>query len=78
MKHLPNNADQPAYPFDAGDVVFTGLSKREEFAKAAMQGLLANYREYGMYGNSESSPMVAYQAVQCADETLAELERTKR
>ena len=33
MKTL-TDADQPAFPIDCGEVVFTGLTKREEFAKS--------------------------------------------
>jgi hypothetical protein len=72
MKHLPNNADQPSYPIDTEDVVFTGLSKREEFAKAAMSGLLA------FPGQGKDEALIASLAVRCADASLAELERTKR
>jgi hypothetical protein len=72
------NGDLPAMPVrgncvDAsgaycGDVVYSsGLTKREQFAMAAMQGLLA---KYGTYSDVSSD------AVKCADSLLAELERT--
>ena len=51
---------------------------RAMIAAMAMQGLLVNYKEHGMYGNSEGYPMVAMQAVQCADELITELEKPKQ
>ncbi len=43
------NADKPAFPFDKCDcelchniIIELGLTKREEFARSAMQGILAN------------------------------------
>lgn len=40
------NADRPAMPIECEIVdksgSYTGLTKREEFAKSAMQGLLSN------------------------------------
>ena len=47
--------------------VTIGLTKREQFAGMAMQGILAN--------SSNSMSYVARDAVQMADELLAELER---
>lgn len=49
-----------------------GLSKREMFAMAAMQGLLVNAGRNGYEVDT-----VQKQAVICADMLLAELERTK-
>lgn len=46
-----------------------GLTKREQFAMAAMQGILAN--------SSNSMSYAARDAVLMADELLAELEKSK-
>ena len=46
--------------------VTIGLTKREQFAMAAMQGLLA---KYGVYSD------VATDSTQCADALLAELDK---
>lgn len=59
------NADEPAFPFEH----CTGLTKREEFAKAAMQGILANPEYRG--------DVVDY-AICKADEMLAELEKEEK
>lgn len=69
-----NNGDLPAMPlereaelassFNAADTY--GLTKREQFAMAAMQGLLA---KYGVYSDA------ATDAVRCADALLAELDK---
>jgi hypothetical protein len=78
------NGDLPAMPVrgncvDAsgaycGDVVYSaGLSKRERFAMAAMQGLLASLTA----DDSLSPKELARSAVVNADALLAELERTK-
>jgi hypothetical protein len=75
------NADLPAMPITSepypagaiptGRLVACGLSKREQFAMAAMQGLAA---ESGRYQGPSD---MAHDAVRLADELLAELERTK-
>lgn len=75
-----NNADRPAMPFQevtgmvggvpTGYKNHVGLTKREQFAMAAMQGLLA--KNDGRMANN-----VALQAVQNADALLAELEKAK-
>jgi hypothetical protein len=74
-----NNADRPAMPFQevtgmvggvpTGYKNHVGLTKREKFAMAAMQGILNN----GIYTFADC----AKDAVQYADALLAELERTK-
>lgn len=86
------NADMPAMPVDrcdagaieAGIQVFSGITKREMMAMAAMQGILSNGG-----GVIQSSPMsgwswcnsdeclLAQVSVVCADALLAELECTK-
>ena len=72
------NGDLPAMPvsYETGMMAAyskaesVGLSKREMFAMAAMQGLLAH--------ESDRAPkFIAVDAVIVADELLAELERTK-
>ena len=74
------NADVPAMPVDRCDAdaiesgiqVFSGMTKREMIAMAAMHGMLANssarYADY---------KYMAQNAVTAADALLAELERTK-
>lgn len=56
-----------------GTAVSFGLTKREMFAMAAMQGLLSSLAE----GENPSCAEVASCAVAAADALLAELERTK-
>jgi len=77
-----NNADRPAKPFQevtgmvggvpTGYKNHIGLTKREQFAMAAMQGLLAKH------GDDDYSPAsIAEYAVKHAECLLAELERAK-
>ncbi len=79
------NGDLPAAPTIYADMAAngqreiycdqTGLTKREQFAMAAMQGLTANA---GANLTSDSFHVsAAVKAVKCADALLAELERTK-
>lgn len=68
-----NNEDMPAAPItkdtESMDGAFlVGLTKREEFAKAAMHGLLS------FYGDGQEWDLTAREAVACADAILAELE----
>lgn len=58
-----NNGDKPAFATDRWS---EGLTKREYFAAAAMQGLLA--------GDEHYIPTVAEYAVKFADAVLAELD----
>jgi len=51
------------------DVLYPGLSKREMFAMAAMQGLTSSVSEYSKFHE------LATDAVSIADALLAELER---
>lgn len=53
------------------------LTKREEFVKAAMQGLCAALKDYGpgTFDNSEL-PDIAQDAIGIADETLNQLRQT--
>jgi hypothetical protein len=67
------NADEPTCPLTSmSEYNHAGLTKREEFTKAAMQGLAAN----GQYSMNTAAG-IANEAIQIADATLAELERTK-
>ena len=86
------NGDMPAMPVDrcdadaieAGIQVFSGLTKREMMAMAAMQGILSNgngvIQSSTMSGwswcNSDEH-LLAQVSVSCADALLAELERAK-
>lgn len=78
------NADMPAMPIpddsESGGSLpsahidengANGLTKREEFAKAAMQGLCAN----SIPGRHNIPENLAHEAVNYADALLAELER---
>lgn len=59
-----------------GNRIWTrGLSRREEFAKAAMTGLLAQETADNRYATKE---YLVRDAVQLADALLAELERTAK
>ena len=70
------NGDLPAMPIELNGfglyepAAYTGLTKREQFAMAAMQGILA-------CDNSEFTHIAAQRAVEFANALLAELERTK-
>jgi hypothetical protein len=72
------NGNLPAMPIElSGFGQFapeshTGLTKREQFAMAAMQGLLVNMGRNGL----DSVKQVAEHASAAADALLAELERT--
>ena len=82
-----NNGDLPAMPsgvlqdsHNCGEYPLnTGLTKREQFAMAAMQGLLSG--QNGSANLYESAPdwvrNVSEASVEFADALLAELERTK-
>ena len=75
------NGDLPAMPcgvlqdgHNCGEYPLNiGLTKREQFAMAAMQGLLVNMGRNGL----DSVKQVSDIAVAAADALLAELERTK-
>lgn len=79
------NADLPAMPIseeetdrvDAGVKVYTGLTKREMFAMAAMQGLLANEHALQRGIEFQAKCPLSEQAVNMADALLDALERTK-
>lgn len=74
-----SNANEPAFPFvepliDGGHHVFSGLTKREQFAAMAMQGWLAGcgnaYAEFT--GPAKYPEKVAEACVKFADALLAE------
>jgi len=76
-----NNGDMPASPIDLDAMIppadgfpFNyplGLTKRERFAMAAMQGIMS--RDCGSAYNSLNLHVVAKSAVTAADALLAEL-----
>ena len=76
------NGDMPAIPFEAvmarsngittAWTNYTGLTKREMMAMAAMQGLLTDSS-----GGYSDYKYMAQDAVTAADALLTELERTK-
>lgn len=70
-----SNADTPAHPADAG-LYHLGLTKREAFAMAAMQGMLAGpqcqaLREMESLGDFDET--LAKWSVDAADALLKEL-----
>ena len=70
-----NNADEPASPIvetNEDVCVSIGLTKREQFAMAAMQGLLADSET-----NYSKVEFMAAEAVYCADALLKALEADK-
>jgi hypothetical protein len=56
------------FQFGNNDFECLGLTRREEFAKTAMHGLLS------FYGDGQDWELTAREAVACADALLAELE----
>ena len=60
---------QQAYPCDDDSYYYEGLTKREEFARSAMQGLLSFYGKDNLYRIDE----YARDSVKCADALLEEL-----
>ena len=78
-----NNADMPAMAFvepDHPGSIYPGLTKREQFAAMAMQGILANPSGHQEPEGAEPEMMleiVAFASASFADALLAELDRTK-
>lgn len=75
-----SNADKPAYPcdsviYEAGKtnslVSHNGLTKREMFVMAAMQGLCAN----SVPGEQHRPKMLIAEAIDMADELLKQLDK---
>lgn len=79
--NLPGAAGAPAYPSHGtmGEVVETGLTKREHFAAMAMQGLLANraVSECSPRPGMNIAQTYAAAAVEAADALLAELAKER-
>lgn len=74
------NSNKPAYPFinqEGNSIedreVHYGLTKREMFAMAAMQGLCANPAHTG--DNQMGARTIAEWAIEQTDELLKQLER---
>lgn len=77
------NGDLPAMPITTDEAIcqmtgttkpeFSGLTKREQFAAMAMQGLLSN----SFQGPHRDYKPLAIESITYADALLAELERTK-
>lgn len=66
-----NNSDNAAFPTQVnGGDLFGGLTKREAFVMAAMQGLCAN-----SYLAATPPEQISRYSVKIADATLAELEK---
>jgi hypothetical protein len=70
--------DDPAFPLQfnhktTGEGFFVGLTKRELFAMAAMQGLVSTVT----IGREEYAKMLCGTAVEYADALLAELEKER-
>ena len=84
-----NNADKPAigsgWPFlhDIDSKTNHGLTKREQFAAMAMQGLISDYERISDYFKSEVimkvgiAESIANQSINYADALLKALEATK-
>ena len=71
------NSDMPAMPIEINGFgqyapeAFTGLTKREMFAMAAMNGIMSNSNDRYTY------EQLAWHAVAQADALLSELEKQK-
>ena len=72
-----SNKDEPAYPHQQIDsdghhhATDSGLTKREVFAKAAMQGMLANPHVFAEMSKEKIVP----ESIKFADALLKELEK---
>ena len=75
------NGDMPAMPIELNGFgqyapeAYLGLTKREQFAMSAMQGLLASGATYK--GSTTNRHLLSADAVAHADALLAELEKSK-
>lgn len=73
------NGDLPAMPIELSGFgqfapeAHAGLTKREQFAAMAMQGLISSGMDWTLFDHRD----VSEQAVIMADSLLKELERTK-
>lgn len=70
---MKTTGNEPAYPaFDDNmDKMQTGLTIRQQFAMAAMQGLLSSPRQY------TGLDWIVQNSVEIADALIAELNRTE-
>lgn len=71
------NSERPAYPVESQSAVssnYHGLTKREEFAKAALQGLCGNPNVPFKQIESDVAQFYAASALKLADELLKQLE----
>lgn len=85
QQHKTRNGDMPATPlqnegwpslFSAvvdQEGLCTGLTKREQFAMAAMQGLLSSFGQHDVTDYGE----IASDSVMAADTLLAELDKAR-
>lgn len=74
-QYSPISAKPIAIPIEAGQIEFSGpLTRREEFAKAAMQGIMAANEA----GIGHVTATVAQWAVAVADALCAELDKTEQ
>lgn len=64
------NGEDCAYPCEGPNVTSYGLTKRERFAMAAMQGFMANT---GSYGEGNGPFDISARSVEIADALLKEL-----
>ena len=80
---MMNNGNMPAMPqsgicdsegnsYDSNDLGGGGLTKREQFAAMAMQGLVTHDR----FCTEETNKMAEW-AVECADALLSQLEKAR-
>ena len=83
---MMSNGNMPAMPqsgicdsegnsYDSNDLGGGGLTKREQFAAMAMQGILSNNNLIGEVGSIEIE--VADQSLKYADALLSQLEKAK-
>lgn len=79
------NSSEPAFAAGAENWNQMGLTKREMFAMAAMQGILSSLDKNANGGNDTfhvndgwtEATRIAKDAINCADELLKQLEETK-
>jgi len=80
MSNTSKNADMPAMPIEFSGFglyqpeAFGGLTKREEFAKTAMMGLLSNHSMIDSVTNM-SIDFIVDASILIADKILTDLEK---
>lgn len=74
MSARPARTDEPAYPSHGtmGEVVQTGMTLREAFAMAAMNGHIGCFAF-----KDRTAENIAKLSVECADALIAELAKVK-